>query len=175
MAKSQKAFKVERKRVSTVKRIDRTDFESLKANGFLDKYQSEAGDRFESLHYCSQFNAQAMDLAKEPVDGGKGYYEIPNHIIDAQNQIGKARRYLGELNFHVIRSFIAEGQTAASVLGSFGERISDRSERGMRQHLRLALTDLAMYWKIMPARRDDKRFSYFWRDGMSAVDKSHWS
>lgn len=168
MAKTKKAFKVERKRSSTVKRIDRTDFESLKAQGYLDKYQSEAGDRFEALHYSSQFNSQAMDLSREPVDGGKGYYEIPDHIIDAQNQIGRARRYLGELNFHVIRSFIAEGQTAASVLDSFGERISDRSERGMRQHLRLALTDLASFWKIKPVREKTDRSSYFWR--MTSVD-----
>lgn len=164
-----KAFK----RASTVKRIDRTDFESLKSNGFLDLQQAEAGDKFEALFYRSQFGVQAMDPAKPVIDGGKGYYDIPDHIIDCQNQLKNLARHLGMLNYTIMHKFIAEGRPAADVAPVFGYPTTDRGLRSIRMHFRVVLNDAALHFGIKHVERSS-RSNYYWRDGIAQIIPEEW-
>jgi hypothetical protein len=148
------------KRQSTVKRTsNEPEFERMKAQ--MDKYQSEAGDKFYELYHKSHYGVPAMDPSKEPVDGGKHSYEIPDHVIDCQNILGRASRELGMLNYAIVHKIIAEEIPSDQIAVELG----DNSKRGgdrVRFQFRNALTVLAVHWDIK--RPEHRRSSYFSRD-----------
>ncbi len=159
-----------RARPSAVARAERTEFEKLK-NGFLDTAQSEAADRFHDLVVCAQRVGFAADPARPRVDGGKGYYEVPDAVLDAHNRLAAARSHLGHVSTALVYKFTCEGLTAAQIAAQAGES-GDRAERYYRRRFRDALGELVELWFPKVAGRS--RHGSFVRTGVAKVDRGEW-
>ena len=149
-------------RASTVKRIDRTEYESLIPSMTPD--QSEAAARFSELYYGSQGSGGGYDYSRVIVDGGNHGFEISDHVIDCHTKLVKAAEGIGKFQFNIIHMYIARGFTAEQVAKEIYVPWNTRAARGVNFTFKVALTQLALFWGIT-ARKDHSHSSYFWNDG----------
>ena len=156
-------------RATVVQRVDRTEAETMK-NGYLDMLQSQAMDRFESLIVAAQFGAGAMDPSNEPVDGGKVWFEIPDHILEAHKRLGEASRHIGMVSYAIVYKFVIEGKKADQVAKDFSEA-GERACWHYRRRFRDTLTELADLWYPVPASR---KKSYHIRQEVISVNPEYW-
>lgn len=150
---------------STVRRVDRTEYESLIRSMTPD--QSQAAEIFLQLYHGGQRGVPAMDCSRIVVDGGKIGFEIPDNVIDCQNKLGRAASSetgIGKYQFDIIHMYVAEDYTSRQVAHAFNLEWNSRSGDRLRFAFRLALTQLALHFGITK-RKDHSRSSYYWNDG----------
>lgn len=147
---------------STVRRVDRTEYESLIRSMTPD--QSQAAEIFLQLYHGGQRGVPAMDASRIVVDGGKIGFEIPDNVIDCQNKLGRAAHGIGKYQFDIIHYYIAEDFTSEDVAKALNYEWNSRMGDRLRFSLKLALTQLALHWGITK-RKDHSRSSYYWNDG----------
>jgi len=154
-------------RRNLTRRADRTEFDRLK-NGFLDTAQASAADRFETLYIRAQSCGGGIDPTRERVNGGKGYYEIPDSVIECQQQLAQAARLVGILSYAIVHKFVCEGMTAAQIARQFGEK-GERAERYYRKRFRDTLDELAEAWFGAKERR---RRAYYLRGDVAGAHRT---
>jgi hypothetical protein len=107
--------------------------------GQLDDAQFLAGRRWQEIkRICQVGDEQAIDPAKEAVDGGRGPGGITDQQIDAFKDQSKALRALGIEGGYLIQLFLDKGLTLTLIAeqwGWFKERDRDFLGRRLRECL----------------------------------------
>ena len=144
MARRKKTRPTRQARATIVKRVDYTEAEKMK-NGYLDMLQSQAADKFYELYIHSQISGQGIDYARDKVDGGPVWSEIPDRVLASGSKLANASKVIGRGNYNIIHWFTCDGSTSAQVAARKGES-GDRAEKYYRPRYRDALTELADHW-----------------------------
>jgi hypothetical protein len=105
----------------------------------LDDAQFLAGRRWQEIkRICQVGDVQAIDPAKEAVDGGRGPEGITDQQIDAFKDLSQALRALGIEGGYLIQLFLDKGLTLTLIAeqwGWFKERDRDFLGRRLRECL----------------------------------------
>lgn len=116
---------------------------TLAARRLIDEAQAEAAVRFRR-HWeaIGGAGAQAMDYARDKVDGGKIADPIDISQMRAAKHLAEAERTLGERNYELVRSVCGEGKAMTEIYSEKRDRLT------ATDNLRASLDDLARIWGI---------------------------
>lgn len=109
----------------------------------FDELHLRAGDKFRRLYErVGGSGVQAMDYAKEPVDGGRVSDGMTEARHDAGKQLAEAHKEIGEKSYRIVEAVCGD---RAWLKQLFPNR---KDARGKMQELKAALEKLGKLWNL---------------------------
>jgi hypothetical protein len=119
----------------------------------IDEAQFQAGRKWQKLHECSTIGViQAIDPAKEAVDGGMMRDFLTDRQIDAFKQLAASYKKLGMSGGWMVAKVLGEGLSLAEAASQSGYS-KEREINYFSLRFRECLETLAVHWGFAPPKR----------------------
>jgi hypothetical protein len=125
----------------------------LHSRNQIDEAQYQAGRKWQKLHECSTIGViQAIDPAKEAVDGGMMRDFLTDRQIDAFKQLAESYKELGKYGGKLVCQILGEGRSISEVAAQWGYT-GEREITYFGRRFRECLEALAIHWGFAQPKR----------------------
>lgn len=124
--------------------------EYLAARGRLDGAQKAAAERYRGIYERAQLGSlQAMDPAKEKVDGGKISETLNDSVMRAAYELAQINRAIGRVSAAILISIVGEGVSIGEIARNYPHLSSNQAGGFVTGRLLEALDALVSEWGMI--------------------------
>lgn len=124
--------------------------EYLAARGRLDGAQKAAAERYRGLYERAQLGSlQAMDPAKEKVDGGKISETLSDRVMRAAHDLAQTNRAVGRVSAAILISIVGEGVAIGEIAKNYPHLSNCQASGFVTGRLIEALDALVIEWGMI--------------------------
>lgn len=134
--------------------------EYLAARGRLDGAQKAAAERYRGIYERAQLGSlQAMDPAKEKVDGGKISETLSDKVMRAAHDLAQANRAVGRVSAAILISIVGEGVSIGEIARNYPHLSNNQAYGFVTGRLIEALDALVAEWGMIGEAPERVRMS----------------
>ena len=130
---------------TVVRNVRESSLTAMRARGQLSESQYKAGEWIRIKIEGTRMSSGAIDPSYEPVDVSGHSDPIPIRVIAAAQDVGKARRYLGEVVWPTVDLVCGQGHTITEAANRRYGLATEAQTKFIGRLLREALDELAVY------------------------------
>lgn len=133
-------------RLTVVRNVKTDPIEYLFARERIDQPQKQAADKFMALWERAAFGgAKAIDYSQPKVDTSGPRSAVPAASIDAQSELGHARRVVDQTGWHIVTEICGRRETIEAVARKYYDG-SSGAKYLVSTRLKEILDELAAHW-----------------------------